>query len=117
MILPDGHRVADVYCCEKTADKYPDAVNGLHLMLAQYNGAKSDLSVLFFHYPSTVEKQFSVAVMARDKALLRNIDNRIKKGDYALIFAVFSNRHCYIDSDAQVVPIRATQERNLAEGD
>lgn len=115
MVLPEGKRVADVYCCEKTASNYPGAVNGMHLMRAQYNGAKSDFSALFFHYPSKDKKQFAVAVMATDKELLRLVDNRIKKGDYALIFAVFSNRHCHIDSDAQVVPIMALSEENSME--
>ena len=110
MILPDGHRVADVYCCERTADNYPSHVDGLHLMRAQYNGANSDTTALFFAFPSLGNKRFCIAVWSKEKEILEAVKNTIKKGDYVLIFASFSHKHCIIESEAQVVPIQAVED-------
>lgn len=114
MILPEGVRVADVYCCEKTASNYPGSINGMHLMRAQYNGSDPGTTALFFAFPSLENKQFCIAVWSNEKKILEAVKDTIKKGDYVLIFATFAHKHCTIESEAQVVPIKAIEDLEKA---
>lgn len=109
-ILPDGNRVGDVYLGKQAAVNYGEGkknyVNGLRLMRAQYNGTNDDGTVLFFHYPSKANAALKIAVKSDNKDVLPAVQCTLGWNCYVLIFAVFENRHCDIESPAQVVPIK-----------
>lgn len=110
-VLPDGKRVMDIYCGANTAFLYVSYVNGPHLMYAQYNGKAKDGFALFFRYPSKAETQLTIALRAKEKAVLDDIASRLTIGDFALILAEFSSLHCCVCSAAQVVPFKRAQKK------